>query len=135
MFFRYITLFILCSLALSCANTKPSEDPKPQTMSVRSDASVSNPTTNGPTVVKPLFNIVVDNRTILVNNTQVKDFVTLEKLLAKHNKPVITIGTHKCLSKIKTLDLMSIVQKHTDTPIAYKSYGSFDDEQCKSPTK
>jgi hypothetical protein len=135
MFFRLFTTLIISGLLLSCANTKEVKGPKPQKIPVRSEASISNPVANGPTQLKPLFNLVVDNRAILVNDTNVKDYSTLEKLLAKHQKPVITIATHKCLSKSKTVELMNIAKKHTDTPIAYKSFGNFDDDQCKSPTK
>ena len=117
-----------CLMVTSCAD-KPVQ-PEPKTIHVRSDASISNPVTGGPPVAKKLFNIVVDPKRIKVNDTEVKDLAALEKLLAAHQHPAITIGTHKCLSSERAVEVISLAQRYTDTPIAFASYGTFEDPEC-----
>jgi hypothetical protein len=125
---RWILLISLSLLAAGCASKKAVE-PQPQTIHIRSDAVISG-TGVGPIVTKKLFNIVMDPKRIRVNGTPVKDLAALERLLAAYEKPVLTIGTHKCLSPERTTQLMTLAQRHTDTPIAYGSYGDFNDPEC-----
>jgi hypothetical protein len=60
----------------------------------------------------------------------VKDLAALEKVLAANQKPAITIGTHKCLSRERAVEVISLAQRYTDTPIAFASYGTFEDPEC-----
>lgn len=122
-----LALGLLCT---GCADQPIAEQPKPKTIHVRSDASVSNPVIDGPLVAKNLFNIVVGKNDIKVNGTRVKDLAAVEKLLAAHQQPAITIATHKCLDNIKGAEVIALAQRYTDTPIAFGSFGSFDDPEC-----
>jgi len=119
------TVFLLIA---SCA--KQPVQPEAKTIHVRSDASISNPVRGGPPVAKNLFNILVTPQRIQVNGTPIKDLAALEKLLAAHQQPAITIGTHKCLSPAQATQVITLAQRYTDTPIAFGSYGSFDDAEC-----
>jgi hypothetical protein len=51
-------------------------------------------------------------------------------VLAANQKPAITIGTHKCLSRERAVEVISLAQRYTDTPIAFASYGTFEDPEC-----
>lgn len=125
---------LLLTLVFSggCATKKPEpQEPKPQTIRLRGDASVSSPAAPGAIVTKSLFNIVVSPKNIVVNGVKVKNLTELEKLLAKHPKSALTIASHKCLSTEKAAEVMNLAQRYTDTPIAFGSYGNFDDAECK----
>jgi hypothetical protein len=125
---RLLLLSTVFLLSAGCA--EPPVQPEAKTIHVRSDASISNPVRGGPPVAKNLFNIVVDPKRIRVNDTPVKDLATLEKLLAEHQQPAITIGTHKCLSSETAAQVITLAQRYTDTPIAFGSYGTYDDPEC-----
>lgn len=125
---RLILLTKVLLLVAACA--KQPAQPTPKTIHVRSDASISNPVRGGPPVAKNLFNIVVDPKRIQVNGTPVRDLAALEKLLAAHQQPAITIGTHKCLSREQAVQVISLAQRYTDTPIAFGSFGAYDDPEC-----
>lgn len=125
---RLIILTLAFALLGGCA-TEPAQ-PEAKTIHVRSEASISNPVRGGPPVAKNLFNILMTPQRIQVNGTTVKDLAALEKLLAAHQQPAITIGTHKCLGREQAAQVIALAQRYTDTPIAFGSYGSFDDPEC-----
>lgn len=127
---RPLLLLVFCLITAACAAKKPEPQPKPQTIHLRSDASVSNPVTGGPPVAKNLFNIVVSKSEMTVNGAKVRDLPALQKLLAAHKQPAITIAAHKCLEREKAAEILSLAQRHTDTPIAFGSFGKFDDPDC-----
>lgn len=131
---RTITLALLaCALMQGCASKKPEpqSEPQPQTIHLRGDASVSNPGSANERLTKQLFNIVINPKTITVNGSAVKNLADLERLLAKHQRPALTIASHKCLSTEKAAEVMSLAQRYTDTPIAFGSYGKLDDPECE----
>ena len=133
---RFSLAVLLASALLGgCASKKPVPEPKPQTIHLRSDASVTPSGLPGKIVQKPLFNIVVNPRGITVNGAQVKNLIELERLLAKHQQPVLTIAAHKCLHSDKASEIMNLAQRYTDTPIAYGSYGALDDPECSEAAK
>lgn len=127
---------LACGLLQGCASTNTNkkaepQEPQPQTIHLRGDASISNPGPAHQRLTKPLFNIVISPKTITVNGAPVKDLAELERLLAKHQQPALTIASHKCLSTEKAAEVMSLAQRYTDTPIAFGSFGKFDDPECK----
>lgn len=137
-FVRFSLVVLLAGALLGgCASKKPAPEPKPQTIHLRSDASVNATATGTPgkIIQKPLFNIVVNPRGITVNGAKVKNLAELERLLAKHQQPALTIAAHKCLSSEKAADIMNLAQRYTDTPIAYGSYGTLDDPECSEAAK
>lgn len=131
---------LACALLQGCASPNAStsaskksdpQTPQPKTIHLRGDASVSNPGLASERLTKPLFNIVVSPKTITVNDAPVKNLDELEKLLVKHQRPALTLATHKCLSTEKAAEVLSLAQRHTDTPIAFGSYGRVDDPECE----
>lgn len=124
---------LACVLLQGCASNKPEpqNQPKPQTIHLRGDADVANPGAAGQRLTKSLFNIVINPKRITVNDTPVKSLAELEKLLSTHQRPALTIATHKCVSTEKAAEVLSLAQRHTDTPIAFGSYGNLDDPECK----
>lgn len=86
---------------------------------------------NGQIVEKNLINIVMDKKEIKVNGVVIHGPEELKKILKKSSAPVITVATHKCLSSQSAAEILTIAQDHTDTPIAYSSFGSYDDPQCQ----
>lgn len=121
-------LWVMVLIVSGCA--KEPVQPEPKTIHVRSDASISNPVRGGPPVAKKLFNIVVGPKQIKVNDAVVKDLAALEKVLAAHQQPAITIATHKCLSRERAVQVITLAQRYTDTPIAFAAYGTFEDPEC-----
>ena len=124
---------LACALVQGCASQKPEPQtqPQPKTIHLRGDASVSNPGPASQRLTKQLFNIVVSPKTITVNDSPIKNLKELERLLVKHQRPALTLATHKCLSTAKAAEVLNLAQRHTDTPIAFGSYGNFDDPECK----
>jgi hypothetical protein len=130
-----LPIFLLGVLMVGCATPhkppSPSE-PQPKSIQIRGNASVNaEPNQEGLTVTKELFEIIMDNKNLWVNKVPVKDLKALSKLLKKYKTPVMTISTHKCLTREKSLALMAIAQENTETPIAYRSYGDYDDAHCQ----
>lgn len=82
-------------------------------------------------VEKNFLNIVVSNTQLQVNGVDIKDPGSLTKLLSKAQNPVIVISSHKCLSAPKAAEILSIAQQSTQLPIAFSSYGKYDDPDCK----
>lgn len=134
-FFRtFAPLLLACALLQACASNKAaqqSQQPQPQTIHLRSDASVSNPQAGTQLLKKDLFNIVMGPKTLSVNGTPIKNLAELEHLLRSYEQPALTLATHKCLSTEKAAEALSLAQRYTDTPIAFGSYGDFDDPECK----
>lgn len=126
-------VILACALTQGCASKKaePQKQPQPQTIHLRGDSSVTNPGPASQRLTKPLFNIVISPKSLMVNGAPVKNLAELERLLAKHQRPALTIASHKCLSTEKAAEVLSLAQRYTDTPIAFGSYGKFDDPECK----
>lgn len=130
---RFILTALLTSTLLAgCASQKPAPEPevKAQTIHMRSDTGTGVPGVPGEIVKKQLFNIVANPKAITMNGAKVKNLTDLERLLAKQKTPVFTIAAHKCLSTEKAAEIMTLVQRYADTPIAFGSYGSLEDPEC-----
>ncbi|MCR6652160.1 MAG: hypothetical protein NVV73_11985 [Cellvibrionaceae bacterium] len=133
-----LTALLTGALLTGCAS--PEQKPKPkskseaelkaQTIHLRSDPSTGIPGVPGQIVQKQLFNIVASPKAITVNGTNVKNLAALERLLAQQKQPAFTIAAHKCLSREKAAEIMNVVQRYADTPIAFGSYGKLDDPEC-----
>ncbi|MBC6905351.1 hypothetical protein DWB84_07760 [Saccharophagus sp. K07] len=124
--------FLLGALLVGCA--QKTVKPEPQSIRLRGDASVTQPATAG-TIKKDLFNIVVGPDTIKVNGVAFKNIAELDKFLSGYQQPALTVATHKCLSNEKAAEVIGLAQRHTDVPIAFGSYGNYDDPECKTDTK
>lgn len=90
----------------------------------------SSPTSKPQVIEKDLFNIEVSATSLKVNSTPVKDLKALEKILAAYPKPVLTLAAHICMSAAQTTEIMTLAQTYTDSPIAYGSWGDYDDPEC-----
>jgi hypothetical protein len=131
--YAFALSLLACVLLPGCASKKPEPQPQPQpqTIHLRGDASVANPGPADQRLTKSLFNIVISPKAMTVNGTPVKNLAELERLLTQHQRPALTLAAHKCLSTEKAAEVMSLAQRHTDTPIAFGSYGRLDDPECK----
>lgn len=133
-FSAFVFPLLAVALLQGCASQQkpaPKSSPQPQTIHLRGDASVTNPRSANERLTKQLFNIVISPKTITVNGAPVKNLTELERLLAKHQRPALTIASHKCLSTEKAAEVMNLAQRYTDTPIAFGSYGKLDDPECE----
>src|SRR5690606_11169007 len=124
-----LSTFFLAALLTGCANK--TVKPEPQTIRMRGDSSVSKPAEPG-LIKKDLFNIIVGKNTLTVNGVAIKNLTELDKFLSGYQQPALTVATHRCLSNEKAVEVISLAQRHTDVPIAFGSYGSFDDPECKA---
>jgi hypothetical protein len=135
------TLSLILCLGLSlngCANQSEKEkekdrnEPRAQTIRLRDpQKSAENPQKINPLVKKDLFNILLSPSGITVNGTKLENIKALKKFLSQQSKPVITIVAHRCYNSQDAAAVMSLAQEHTDTPIAYGSFGEFDDPECQ----
>lgn len=82
-------------------------------------------------IEKKVASIVADTNGMTVNKIKVKDLKELKKILSQVVNPIITIATHKCLDGGEAKDILALAQSSTDTPIAFSTFGEFDDEQCR----
>jgi len=98
---------------------------------------IKNPTPgsqgdNRPTVIeKNLVKIQISPKFIRINESEITDLETLASILKKSGKPVITISSHRCTSTEKAVKVMELAQSYTDIPIAFGSYGNYNDDVCK----
>ncbi len=90
----------------------------------------SSPTSKPQVIEKDLFNIEVTSMSLKVNSTPVKNLKALEKILAAYQKPVLTLAAHICMSAAQTTEIMTLAQSYTDSPIAYGSFGDYEDPEC-----
>lgn len=105
--------------------------PPSQTIKIR-NPDTSNPTeSNDQFVDRKLFNIVINKKSIWVNNGQIESIEALEALLSRNQNAVFTIASHKCTSNDKAAKIMALAQQYTDSPIAYASYGNYHDSECQ----
>lgn len=128
-----IALVCVSSSLTGCAS-QPSTDNQPQAQSIRlraPGAPPGAPATLEQTIKKELFNINLSPSGIKVNGTQVADVKALEEFLMKQSKPVITISTHRCYNSEQAAKVMNLARVHTETPIAYGSFGDFSDPECQ----
>lgn len=129
-----VTLIILTCVGTSvggCAAT-PREEPKAKTIHLPDPRLPPGATyTLEQTIKKDLFNIRLSASGIEVNDTKVADIKALERLLAKHSKPAITIATHRCYSGERAAKIMNLARQYTDTPIAFGSFGDYSDPECQ----
>lgn len=114
-----------------CAAT-PQEEPKALTIHLPDPAIPEGQVvTLDQTIKKDLFNIRLSPAGIEVNGTKVADVEALEALLAKYPEPAITIATHRCYSGERAAKVMNLAREHTNTPIAFGSFGDYDDPECQ----
>lgn len=90
-----------------------------------------SPTAKPEIIEKDLFNIEASPGSIKVNSVPVKDLKALEKILAAYPKPVLTLAAHICMSPPQTTQIMTLAQRYTDSPIAYGSWGDYEDPECQ----
>lgn len=110
----------------------PQKDTPPNyTVKIRKQDPQNPFSKSGQVVEKNLINIVMDKKEIKVNGVVIQGPAELKKILKKSSAPVITVATHKCLSSQSAAEILTIAQDHTETPIAYSSFGSYDDPQCQ----
>lgn len=111
--------------------SRPSNKVQPQT--IRIDAPTtgrSSPTAKPQFIEKDLFNIKVSSNRLEVNATRIKNLKALEKVLGAYDKPVITVAAHICMQASATSEVLTLAQSYTDSPIAFGSWGSYDDADC-----
>lgn len=127
-----LTFLLWASAFISGCATTPQEEPKALTIHLP-DPSIPEGqiVTLNQTVKKDLFNIRLSPAGIEVNGTRVADIKALEALLAKYSKPAITIATHRCYSGERAAKVMNLAREHTNTPIAFGSFGDYDDPECQ----
>lgn len=130
----YVLLCVGSFFISSCASQMgPKEQPVAQTIRLPDPKAAASglPTTLEQTIKKELFNIHLSPQGIKVNGTKLADIKALEAFLAKQSKPVITIATHRCYSSARAAEVMNLARLHTDTPIAFGSFGDFSDPECQ----
>lgn len=128
-----VALVCASSFLIGCAS-KPATDDQPQAQSIRlraPGAPPGTPVTLDQTIKKALFNIHLSPSGIKVNGTPVANVEALEEFLKQQSKPVITIATHRCYNGEKAARVMNLARVHTETPIAYGSFGEFSDPECQ----
>lgn len=131
----FITVVFIIPLT-SCVSNAPKPEPRPDPTqpipkTIRIKATELTGGTPGSTIQKDLFNIVITPRQIIINEKPVKNTQALDKILKQYTRPVFTISAHKCAKSEFTAKVMALIQTHTDSPIAYGSYGQYDDAVCK----
>lgn len=132
-----ITALLSCIALGACTQSPTRQEqntdlPAPQTVRLRANPDAPRPPRGieDPTIEKDLFNIEASPKAIKVNGREVAGVPALERLFLKHPNPMITITAHKCLSGAQAAKIMQLAQEHTDTPIAFGSYGEHGDPEC-----
>ena len=105
--------------------------PIPKVVSYRDPNSGADGGRLPPPVNKNLFQVQATPKKLLVNGTPVKDLNEISQLFARYNKPIITLAIHRCVDANFSKTLLSTAQGLTDIPIAYNSYGEYDDPECQ----
>lgn len=135
-----LILSLSLSATLSCSSqSQKADSPKPkqknefyqQTVKIRQQNPDDPTDEKGVIIEKKVASIVADTRGMTVNKIKVKDLKELKKILSQVVNPIITIATHKCLDGAEAKDILALAQSSTDTPIAFSTFGEFDDEQCR----
>ncbi len=110
---------------------RPSNKVQPQTIRIEAPTSGRQSPTAKPQIIeKDLFNIKVSSNRLEVNATPIKNLKALEKILGSYDKPVITVAAHICMQASATSEVLTLAQSYTDSPIAFGSWGSYDDADC-----
>lgn len=113
--------------------TRSARSTKVEPQKIRIEApsqSRLSPTAKPEIIEKDLFNIEASPNSIKVNSVPVKNLKALEKILASYPRPVLTLAAHICMSAAQTTEIMSLAQTYTDSPIAYGSWGDYEDPEC-----
>lgn len=104
---------------------------QPQTIRIEVPSSGrASPTAKPQLIDKDLFNVKVSSEALEVNDTPIKNLKELEKILGAYDKPVITIAAHICMQASATSEILTLAQSYTDSPIAFGSWGTYDDNEC-----
>lgn len=104
--------------------------PVPQVVLMKSPESLANPELPSRNIKKDAFAVVVLPGSISANGVKVKDPQALAELLARHNKPLVTLSVHRCVDGHYAKELLASVQSLTDLPIPYSAIGTYTDELC-----
>lgn len=111
--------------------TRLSSKVQPQTIRIEAPTSgLTSPTAKPQVLEKDLFNIKVSSKKLEVNATPIKNLKELEKILGAYDKPVITLAAHICMQASDTSEILTLTQSYTDSPIAFGSWGTYDDADC-----
>lgn len=104
---------------------------QPQTIRIEAPTSGrTSPTAKPQLIEKDLFNVKVANNMLEVNGTPIKNLKVLEEILGAYDKPVITVAAHICMQASATSEILTLAQSYTDSPIAFGSWGTYDDNDC-----
>lgn len=110
-----------------------SATPMPHAVVIKSPESLANPDLPSRNIKKDAFAVVVLPGSISANGVKVKDPQALAELLAKYNKPLVTLAVHRCVDGQYANKLLASVQSLTDVPIPYSAIGAYTDEICNRP--
>lgn len=104
---------------------------QPQTIRIEAPTSGrTSPTAKPQLIEKDLFNVKVANNMLEVNDTPIKNLKALEEILGAYDTPVITVAAHICMQASETSEILTLAQSYTDSPIAFGSWGTYDDADC-----